>query len=143
MLLLANDENEGKCQVPFNKIHVPKSLPRDLCHKINDQLHASLVEKCGVNPDDFFCLVCRYAPDDMILHPTFLGERDPNGTIVIEIALLGGRSDEQKESLYRDVRHRLREIGFNPDNSIMYLVENNPIDWSFSPEGSVKTVLGL
>jgi hypothetical protein len=79
----------------------------------------------------------------MIFHPTFLGNRDPSATIVIEIVLLGGRSDDQKENLYKDVRKRLRKIGFDPKNSIMFLVENKPIDWSFSEAGSVKTVLDL
>ncbi len=129
--------------MPFNKLHVPKALPTEMCHAINDQLHASLVETCGVNPDDYFCLISRYDAEDMILHPTFLGERDPSATIVVEIALLGGRSDSQKEVLYKDVRRRLREIGFEPQNSIMFLIENGPVDWSFSEAGSVKAVLGL
>ncbi len=129
--------------MPFNKLHVPQTLPAETCHAINDLLHDSLVETCGVNPDDYFCLVSRYAADDMILHPTFLGHRDPASTVVIEIALLAGRSDEQKEALFRDVRHRLGGIDFNPDNSIIFLIENNPIDWSFSGAGSVKSVLGL
>ncbi|MEH6630273.1 MAG: tautomerase family protein [Halopseudomonas aestusnigri] len=129
--------------MPFNKIHVPKALSSHMCHAINDQLHASLVETCAVNPDDFFCLISRYEQDDMIFHSTFLGDRDPQATIVIEIALLGGRSDSQKEALYEDVRSRLDEIGFDPNNSIMFLIENNSVDWSFSPAGSVKRVLGL
>ncbi len=129
--------------MPFNKLHVPQDLDSKVCHAINDLLHASLVETCGVNPDDYFCLVSRYVPEDMILHPSFLGNRDPAATIVIEIALLGGRSDEQKEALYSDVRSRLREIDFDPNNSIIFLIENKPIDWSFSEAGSVKSVLGL
>ena len=79
----------------------------------------------------------------MLLHPSFLGDRDPKATVVIEIALLSGRSDEQKENLFKDVRARLDKIGFTAKNSIMFLIENNPIDWSFSPEGSVKSALGL
>ncbi|MEO1284965.1 MAG: tautomerase family protein [Pseudomonadota bacterium] len=129
--------------MPFNKLHVPEALDSALCQAINDQLHASLVENCAVHEDDFFCLICRYRPGDMILHPTFLGERDPAATIVIEIALLGGRSDAQKEALYKDMRARLEEIGFDPRNSIMFLIENSPSDWSFSAAGSVRTVLGL
>ncbi len=88
-------------------------------------------------------MVARYAEEDMILHPTFLGRRDPASTVIIETALLAGRSDAQKEALFKDVRRRLREIDFNPDNSIIFLIENNPIDWSFSGSGSVKSVLGL
>ena len=129
--------------MPFNKIHVPNALPSDTCHAINNHLHDSLVNICGVNPDDFFCLICRYAPEDMIFHPTFLGERDPSATIVIEITLLDGRSENQKEELYKDVRRRLRDIGFDPKNSIMFIIENSPIDWSFSEVGSAKKVLGL
>lgn len=34
-------------------------------------------------------------------------------------------------------------MGFEPSNSIMFLIENNPIDGSFSQAGSVKPVLGL
>lgn len=129
--------------MPLNKIHAPRDLSPDMCRALNEELHASLVEHCGVNPDDHFCLVLRYEPADMMLHPTFLGTRDPDRTIVIEIALLGGRTDEQKETLYKDLRRRMRAIGFDPANSIVYLLENGAIDWSFSEEGSVKTALGL
>ncbi|WP_298819042.1 tautomerase family protein [uncultured Roseibium sp.] len=129
--------------MPMNKIHVPQSLPTATCHRINQLLHDSLVETCAVNPDDFFCLVTRYPPQDIILHPSFLGVRDPAHTIIIEIALLSGRSDDQKEALYRDVRKRLGQTGLKPDNSIIYLLENQPIDWSFSSAGSVKSVLRL
>lgn len=129
--------------MPFNKIHVPAALPAVLCRAINNELHESLVETCGVNPRDNFCLISRYAPEDMMFHPDFLGTRDPAGTIVIEIALLSGRSDEQKEALYKDIRRRLRGIGFEANNSIVFLIENRPIDWSFSEAGSVKSVLGL
>ncbi len=129
--------------MPFNKIHVPGTMPVALCHSINDLLHDSLVETCGVNPNDVFCLIARFGAGDIIVHPTFLGERNPAETIVFEIALLAGRSDEQKEALYKDVRQRLREVGFEPKNSIIYLLENRPIDWSFSEAGSLKSVLGL
>lgn len=129
--------------MPFNKLHVPKGLPVETCHAINNLLHDCLVETCGVNPDDHFCLVARYDADDMILHPSFLGKRDPAATIIIEIALLAGRSDEQKEALFKDVRQRLAAIQFPPENSIIFLLENRAIDWSFSPAGSVKSVLGL
>ncbi|MEM1364452.1 MAG: tautomerase family protein [Pseudomonadota bacterium] len=106
-------------------------------------MHESLVETWGVNADDFFSLIVRYRSEDIIFHPTFLGARDPQNTIVMEIVLLGGRTDDQKEHLFTDVRKRLRSIDFDPANSIIFLVENSAQDWSFSEAGSVKTVLGL
>lgn len=129
--------------MPFNKLHVPRDLAPETCQKINRSLHAALVDTCAVNPDDDFCLVCRYAPEDMEFHPTFLGPRDPAATIVIEIALLGGRTEDQKEALYHAIRQRLNKIGFAPENAIIYLIENASIDWSFGPQGSVKKVLGI
>jgi len=129
--------------MPFNRLHVPQALATETCQAINACLHASLVATCGVNPDDDFCLISRYPPGEMICHPTFLGRRDPSSTIIIEITLLAGRSDVQKEALYEDLRSRLAEIGFDPANSIVFLTENKPIDWSFSEAGSVKSVLGL
>lgn len=129
--------------MPFNKLHVPQSLPVETCHAINDQLHECLVDTCGVNPEDYFCVISRYAPEDMILHPTFMGKRDPASTIIIEIALLGHRTEDQKEALFSGVRERLREINFDPANSIIFLLENSPIDWSFSEAGSIKSVLNL
>lgn len=129
--------------MPFNKLHVPDSFTPEKCHEINALLHECLVSSCAVNPDDNFCLVTRYAAEDMILHPTFLGEREPAATIVVEIVLLAGRSDAQKETLYKSFREGLAALGLKPNNSIMYLVENSPSDWSFSDAGSVKKVLGL
>ncbi|MFQ6548801.1 tautomerase family protein [Aestuariibius sp. 2305UL40-4] len=129
--------------MPFNKLHVPQGLAAETCQAINEELHESLVETCSVNPEDHFCLVARYQPGDMLLHPTFLGNRDPEATVVIEIALLEGRTDEQKENLFKNVRNRLASIGFDANNSIIFLLENSPADWSFSPAGSVKSVLGL
>ncbi len=129
--------------MPFSKLHVPRHLPPSACQAINAELHESLVQCCAVNPDDNFCLVTRYDTQDMLLHPHFLGERDPDNTVVVEVALLSGRTEAQKEDFYADFRVRLQRIGFEPRNSIVFLLENSALDWSFSPEGSVRKQLGL
>ncbi|MEO0623036.1 MAG: tautomerase family protein [Pseudomonadota bacterium] len=129
--------------MPVSKLHVPADLPATICRAMAEALHESLVATCAVHPDDNTCLITRYAPEDRIIHPSFLGQRDPGQTVIVEIILRSGRTDAQKEALYTDFRQRLGEIGFDPRNSIMGLVENESIDWSFGPEGSVKTVLGL
>lgn len=127
--------------MPFNKLHVPESFSSQTCHALNALLHDCLVETCGVVPDDDFCLINRYSPEDMIINPICLGNRDPAATVVIEIALLSGRTEAQKEALYAAVRHRMPGIGLKPENSIIYLLENSAIDWSFSEVGSVKRAL--
>lgn len=127
--------------MPLCKLHFPDTVAEETSTRIADALHDSLVETCGVNPDDHFYLIYRYAKGTAHAHPTFLGSRDPSQTFIAEIVLLGGRTDAQKEALYVDFRRRIDEIGLDPRNSVVFLVENNPIDWSFGPEGSVKKVL--
>jgi hypothetical protein len=129
--------------MPLSKLHMPDTFSHELCRSIGEALHASLVETCGVNPDDNFCLISKYTASEMVIHPTFLGRRDPKATMVVEITLLAGRTDQQKEALYRDFRARLSKTGVEPNNSIVFLVENRAVDWSFSDAGSVKSVLGL
>ena len=92
-------------------------------------------------PEDDFCLINRYSPEDRIINPVCLGNRDPAATVVIEIALLSGRTEEQKEALYAAVRRRMPGIGLKPENAIIYLLENSALDWSFSEVGSVKRAL--
>lgn len=129
--------------MPLSKIHAPKTLADDLCLEIAEHLHRSLVQTCGVHEDDNFCLVAKYAEAERILHPSFLGARDPSRTIVVEVTLLAGRSEDQKEALYQDFRNRAHRTGFDPANIIIFLVENSAVDWSFSSAGSVKSVLDL
>ena len=128
--------------MPMSKLHVPDSFSDELARSIAEALHVSLVETCAVNPDDNFCLISKYPPAAMVVHPTFLGTRDPARTLVAEVTFLAGRTDAQKEMLYRDFRARLSKLGVEPNNSIVFLVENTAIDWSFSPAGSVKSVIG-
>lgn len=129
--------------MPFKTLHVPQSLSTEMCHRINDVLHDALVETCGVKQDDYFCIINRYAPDDMILHPTFMGTRDPAATIVVEIALLAGRTEAQKDAFFASTNAGFEKIGFPPENAILFLQENDAVNCAFSPEGSVKKVLGL
>ena len=127
--------------MPLSKIHVPHELSTKLCKSIVEELHLSLVKTCSVNPEDNFCLISRYSLQDMTIHPTYFGARDPESSIIVEITLLGGRTDDQKEMLYKDFRKRLQVVGFEPNNSIMFLTENSAIDWSFSESGSVQSAL--
>jgi len=50
--------------LPFNKLHVPKDLSADTCHAFNNLLHENLVDTCGVNPEDYFCVIQRYAQEE-------------------------------------------------------------------------------
>jgi len=129
--------------MPFAKINLPLEYDAQFGQSIAEELHLSLVKACGVHPDDNFCLISRSKDSERTIHPSFMGRRDPKKTVVIEITLLSGRADDQKEALYFDCRKRLEKLGVNGSDVIVYLVENRAIDWSFGPEGSVQKVRSL
>lgn len=125
--------------MPLSKIHVPARISEGLRRALAEQLHASLVETCEVHEDDDFSLITAYSDGEMILHPSFMGDRDVHSTIIVEITLLAGRTETQKEALYQNFRVGLANLGLSPENAIIYLLENGPVDWSFSTIGSIKT----
>lgn len=129
--------------MPFSKINLPSDFDAQFGQKIAQELHLSMVNTCGVDPDDNFCVISRSDASDHIIHPSFMGQRDPKRTIVMEITLLSGRTDSQKEALYSDCRNRLERLGINGSDVIVYLVENSAVDWSFGPVGSVQKVRSL
>lgn len=123
--------------MPFTKLHVPQSLNSNACRDLALCLHDSLVEICGVHPNDDFCLICRYADEDRLIEPEFLGPRDPLKTVIAEVTLLAGRTPDTKEALYRDFGDRIEARGFERRNAVIFLVENSRIDWSFGLLGSL------
>lgn len=129
--------------MPFTKINLSLVYDVQLGQNIAEELHLSLVNTCSVHPDDNFCLISRSENSERIIHPSFMGRRDPTKTVVVEITLLSGRKDSQKEALYTDCRERLEKLGINSSDVIVYLVENSAIDWSFGAEGSVQKVRGF
>lgn len=129
--------------MPINRLHVPKDLGAPTCRALNALIHTAFVEACEVNPQDDFTYVARYDAQDMLLHPDFLGPRDPARTILLETTILGGRTAEQKEAFYAALYSGLPGIGLDPRNMIVSITEAGTRDFAFGPEGSVHKALGL
>lgn len=48
----------------------------------------------------------------------------------MEITFLQGRTDDQKRALYRCVVDEAAAAGYRPDDIMIALTENAPIDWA-------------
>ena len=129
--------------MPINRLHVPRGLSEATCRALNALIHDAFVTACGVNPEDDFTYVARYDADDMLLHPSFLGPRDPARTVLLETTILGGRTAKQKEAFYTALYSGLPDIGLDPRNMIVSMTEATTRDFTFGPEGSVHKALGL
>ena len=116
--------------MPLTRLSVPAHLNAQQVRGLADAVHEALVECCNVPQADRFQLVSRFAPEHLILDPTFGDVQRTADACVIEILFLAGRTDTQKRQLYKNLAVRAANIGFNEDDLVVGLVENGAIDWS-------------
>ena len=116
--------------MPLARISVPAHLPPARARALADAVHEGLVATCNVPEKDRFQLITRFAADAMIMDPVFPDVMRTADACIVEIMFLGGRSDEQKRTLYRHVARTGVMAGFTADDIMITLTENAPIDWS-------------
>ena len=116
--------------MPLARISVPTELTIERVHALADAVHDGLVETCGVPPKDRFQLVSRYAPDLMLIDPTFPDVTRTVEASIVEILFLEGRTIDQKKQLFRSIAERAVRAGFCADDIMIVLAENAPVDWS-------------
>ena len=116
--------------MPLARISVPTQLPIERVHALADAVHEGLVETCGVPLKDRFQLVSRYAPDLMLIDPTFPNVTRTAEASIVEILFLEGRTTDQKKHLFRSIAERAVRAGFSGDDIMIVLAENAPVDWS-------------
>ncbi|MCK1652081.1 tautomerase family protein [Bradyrhizobium sp. 149] len=116
--------------MPLARISVPAHLALAQIRALADAVHEGLVETCGVPPKDRFQLVSAYAPEMMLIDPTFPDVARTPDALIIEIVLLEGRTVDQKRNLFRRIADRAVRAGFSGDDVMIALTENAPADWS-------------
>jgi phenylpyruvate tautomerase PptA (4-oxalocrotonate tautomerase family) len=116
--------------VPLTHLSVPAHLSAAQVRSLADAVHDGLVTTCNVPEDDRFQLVSRFAPDAMMLNPTFGQVRRTADASVVEITFLSGRTEDQKRKLFKQVVERAVRAGFVADDILIALTENGKIDWS-------------
>ncbi|GGX37732.1 tautomerase family protein [Streptomyces noursei] len=92
----------------------------------------ALIETIGIPPDDHFqVLVGHDGVNSTLRHGTYLGVQRDDGIVYVAITLRAGRTDEQKQALYRRIAELAQEYaGTEPRNVFVTLTENQSIDWS-------------
>src|SRR5690348_3134252 len=116
--------------MPLSRISIPITLSQQKARALADAVHEGLVETCNVPHRDRFQLISAYAPEMMLIDPTFPDvNRTPEASIV-EILFLEGRTVEQKRHLFRRIAERAMQAGFAGDDVMVTLTANQPADWS-------------
>ncbi|MCO6409675.1 tautomerase family protein [Hoeflea alexandrii] len=118
--------------MPLVKFNVPQSLADDRVAGLRDAVHEALVATANVPGDDLFHVVHRLDPSSLVLNPSFPGlERSPEA-VIVEITFRMGRTETQKQALYRDIaRLAQARAAIRPEDVMVVLFENTSLDWSF------------
>ena len=116
--------------MPLSRISIPAALAPHKARALADAVHEGLVETCNVPPGDRFQLISAFAPEMMLIDPTFPDVRRTAEASIVEILFLEGRTVEQKRRLFRRIAERAMQAGFAGDDIMVTLTENAPTDWS-------------
>lgn len=116
--------------MPLTRISAPRHLPFAKLKALADAVQDGLVQTCKVPPRDLFQVIARFGSEELILDPTFGGVSRSEDACIAEITLLSGRTDEQKRKLFAHIVDKAVAAGFRPDDLMIALAENSPLDWS-------------
>ncbi|MFD1152108.1 tautomerase family protein [Saccharothrix hoggarensis] len=95
-------------------------------------VHEALVEAIGIPPDDRFqILVGHDGVGSTLRYDDYLGLHRDDGIVIVSITMRAGRTDAQKQALYRRIAELAYEhAGTEPRNVVVTVTENGPADWS-------------
>lgn len=118
--------------MPLVKFNVPQSLPDDRVAGLRHAVHEALVATANVPQDDVFHVVHRLDAKSLVVDPAFPSLERSADAAIVEITFRMGRTDTQKQALYREiVRLAQARSGFRPEDVMVVLTENTSLDWSF------------
>jgi 4-oxalocrotonate tautomerase len=118
--------------MPLVRIDAPAALARRRLQAVADAVHAALVAHMNVPEADRFQIIARHEAQYLLIDPHYPSVERTAEALVVSVALRAGRTDAQKQAFYRSVVATAAEdAGIKPDDIMIALSENAPIDWSF------------
>jgi 4-oxalocrotonate tautomerase len=118
--------------MPLVKFNVPQSFADDRVAGLRDAVHEALVAAANVPEDDLFHVVHRLDPSSLLLNPVFPSLERSAEAVIVEITFRMGRTETQKQALYRDIACLAQtRAAIRPEDVMVVLFENTSLDWSF------------
>lgn len=108
-----------------------RGKPRAYRAAVAAGVQLALVDVVGIPGDDRFQVIGEHDPDNFVYDPHYLGIARTDDVVFIQIALRRGRSPDIRQRLYAQIVANLaRDPGLRPEDVLITLVENDPVDWS-------------
>src|SRR3981189_3555651 len=119
--------------MPLAKIHVLEGqYDERRLGNVSRAVQEALIGVLKIPPDDFFQII-HELPRKRFLHtPSFLGLKNSDDFIVLEIAFLAGRPKETRLALLKELNARIvAGAGISPDDLMIQLYEGPGENFSF------------
>lgn len=126
--------------MPLIRLTVPDHLPDTSVQALAQAVHGALVACCNVPQADRFIVINRLPGSALMLDPYFPNVTRSADACIVDITLLGGRTADQKQRLYRHIAAGAVQAGLRADDVMVALTENSAIDWSLGRGMSFDTV---
>jgi phenylpyruvate tautomerase PptA (4-oxalocrotonate tautomerase family) len=118
--------------MPLVRIDVLATIDDARLEALGDAVHKAMTETIDVPRDDLFQILNSHNKPGIRYDPDYLGVRRDDEIVYITITMRAGRTDDQKQALYRRIAELASErAGIEPRNIFVTLAENQLIDWSF------------
>jgi phenylpyruvate tautomerase PptA (4-oxalocrotonate tautomerase family) len=128
--------------MPLVRIDAPAALPPARLRAVADAVHAALVAHMNVPEADRFQVITRHEPENLLIDPRYPSVERTAEALLVSVSLRAGRTDAQKQAFYRAVVAEAEaHAAIKPDDVMIALSENTPMDWSFGRGEALYAVL--
>ncbi|WP_104044050.1 tautomerase family protein [Arthrobacter sp. ZGTC412] len=118
--------------MPLVRIDLVEGRTTDQTRELADAIHQAIVETYRIPERDRFQIITEHPAQHIIAQDAGLGFERTTNVVIIHIFTQRGRSDEDKQALYKAVHDNLVVTGLAPEDIFVGYTENGPQDWSFS-----------
>ena len=118
--------------MPLARIDLMKGKPAKYRRTIGQIVYSAMVEILKAPENDRFQIITEHDDANFIFDPSFFGiERSPD-LVFVQMALVEGRTVEQKRAFYKQVVDELHvKLGLRREDVFISLVGTGRDDWSF------------
>jgi phenylpyruvate tautomerase PptA (4-oxalocrotonate tautomerase family) len=118
--------------MPLVRFDLPTGLPPGRVAALTEAVHRAMVETIDVPERDRFQVIAEHPPGRLVLDPHFPEARRGAEASIVHITLRRGRSEGKKRALFAAIARGVAAAGHDPDNVMVVLTENEPVDWAFA-----------
>lgn len=121
-------------KMPFVRVsYMENEHDKDSLSLVSNTIMEALMKEFNVPEKDCFQVYHSHKKEEFIYYPTYLLRNDrSNSLLYIQITCGPGRTQQQKQSLYKELANQLHnEINIPKENIFVVLVETDLENWSF------------